>query len=181
MRFDAAARTELYDLVEKERACCAFLDFEMAETVDGIDLTITVPTNGADSADDLLAPFSQEGLMNSACGCEEKRKPTAAPALVGASIVGGSGALLCAAACTVPFAFAGAGIGGAWLSTVGALEVWRMPILGLTSVVLVVAWVIRRQRGGSLAHLRGLQAATALVLLAGAWGWIEPALLNALT
>jgi len=56
--FDASSRAAVQTLMRQEKACCAFLDFALAEADRLITLTITVPSRAADAADDLLAPFN---------------------------------------------------------------------------------------------------------------------------
>ena len=64
--FDAAARVEVQTLAHQEKACCAFLDFALAEADGLITLAITVPHHAADAADDLLSPFSPPDPANCA-------------------------------------------------------------------------------------------------------------------
>ncbi|MBN8742562.1 MAG: hypothetical protein BGP24_07655 [Lysobacterales bacterium 69-70] len=45
------------DLVAKESACCAFLAFDLTERADVVRLTVSVPDEVLDHADELLAPF----------------------------------------------------------------------------------------------------------------------------
>ena len=99
---------------------------------------------------------------------------------MGVSIVCGAGALLCAGGCLLPLALAGAGVGGAWLGNIDGLVAWRFPVLGIAMLTLGSAWVLHyRSRVMAVGRSRGLRLATLLVLVAAAWGWIEPALINA--
>ena len=41
-------------LVEQERSCCAFLQFELHETADEVRLVVTVPPAAAEAVPDLL-------------------------------------------------------------------------------------------------------------------------------
>jgi hypothetical protein len=44
-------------MVDRERACCAFLDFDLNETGDTVRLNITAPEEARGSADTLFEPF----------------------------------------------------------------------------------------------------------------------------
>ena len=65
LTFALGARADVEDLVRKEQACCAFLDFELSATPDAVELTITVPERAADDAETLLSPF----LPKTGCAC----------------------------------------------------------------------------------------------------------------
>ena len=43
LTYDIAAAREVTRIVELERRCCAFLDFELTTTVDSVELAITAP------------------------------------------------------------------------------------------------------------------------------------------
>lgn len=58
LTFDAAAASEVQDFIDKERACCAFLDFQLSEGDGVVKLIISVPPNAVDAAGDLLEPFN---------------------------------------------------------------------------------------------------------------------------
>lgn len=57
LRYDLAAAAELEKLVEQERICCAFLDFDLARRADAVHLDIKVPAQAAEFVDTLLAHF----------------------------------------------------------------------------------------------------------------------------
>ena len=176
--FDAVARADVREFARQEKACCAFLDFALSEAGNAITLTITVPPHAIDAAGELLAPFIPSSVIK-ACACESAESPRAAGALTGISIVCGAGALLCAAGCLLPLALAAAGVGGAWLGNIDALAAWRFPILGVAMLSLGLAWVLHYRSGVmAVGRSRGLQLAALLVLVAAAWGWIEPALIK---
>jgi hypothetical protein len=50
------------EMVVKERSCCAFLDFDLAETETGVQVVITAPERARDVADDQFAQFVPDGL-----------------------------------------------------------------------------------------------------------------------
>jgi hypothetical protein len=58
--YAADAAGEVSELVAKERACCAFLDFDMTNKSDGVHLVITAPESAAGSADMLFSHFAPD-------------------------------------------------------------------------------------------------------------------------
>lgn len=52
------ALPELRDLVRKETECCAFLDYDLKDSRDGVHLRITTPEVASDVADTLFAHFA---------------------------------------------------------------------------------------------------------------------------
>jgi hypothetical protein len=57
LRYAAAVRDRVHQLVRQEAECCAFLGFAVDESVAHVRATITVPERAAEIAGDLLAPF----------------------------------------------------------------------------------------------------------------------------
>jgi hypothetical protein len=45
-------------MVRNEQACCAFLRFEIAEAVDDVRVTITVPEQARDDVDGIFDQFT---------------------------------------------------------------------------------------------------------------------------
>jgi hypothetical protein len=170
LTFDAAARADVEDLVRREKACCAFLDFRLTDNGATLNLAITAP-RGVDAAE-LLAPFTP--MQNAAsCGCATKPPSKLTGAFTGLSFGAGAATLVCAASCGLAIALAAAGVGGAWLSTVKDLEAWWLPSVGVTVLLLALAWLVRRRFDGTQRELRALQIATLFALVGAAWGWIE--------
>lgn len=68
---DASDRVR--QMVAQERACCAFLRFELSETKDSIRLTITAPETARTAAETVFEPFQARRAPDpsaaSACGC----------------------------------------------------------------------------------------------------------------
>ncbi len=58
--YAADAADEVSELVAKEKACCAFLDFDMTTRSDGVHLVITAPESAAGSADMLFSHFAPD-------------------------------------------------------------------------------------------------------------------------
>jgi len=57
LRYAAAVRDRVHQLVRQETECCAFLAFAIDESDDHVSVTITVPERASEIASDLLAPF----------------------------------------------------------------------------------------------------------------------------
>jgi hypothetical protein len=55
--YDGKAVQEMTRVVELERACCAFLDFELKVAPDGVELAITAPEQDGSDAQWLFAQF----------------------------------------------------------------------------------------------------------------------------
>jgi hypothetical protein len=68
LRYVAAVRDRVHQLVRQEAECCAFLGFTIDESADHVSVTITVPERAGEIADDLLAPF----LPSNGGGSEQK-------------------------------------------------------------------------------------------------------------
>jgi hypothetical protein len=70
------------------------------------------------------------------------------------------------ACCVLPMVFLLLGLGGSWLAVFGTISAYSFYVLGVASVLVMVAWVLSIRRG-SARHLRGwLVASTVLVGLA---------------
>lgn len=57
---DKSARREVEELIEKENACCGFLNFATADVERGIRVTITPPRGMEEFIDQLLSHFEPE-------------------------------------------------------------------------------------------------------------------------
>ncbi len=57
LRYAPHVAGRVREMVGKEQGCCAFLDFELAETDAGVRLTITAPERARDLADALFEQF----------------------------------------------------------------------------------------------------------------------------
>ena len=58
------AAGKITELVAKERACCAFLDFKTREIANGVELTVTAPAEAAETAHFLFDHFAPELASN---------------------------------------------------------------------------------------------------------------------
>lgn len=59
--YTAGVRERVRELVRAESECCAFLAFAVDESADAVRLTIAVPDQARDMADELLEPFLPTG------------------------------------------------------------------------------------------------------------------------
>ncbi|MEQ1872000.1 MAG: hypothetical protein ABL961_18440 [Vicinamibacterales bacterium] len=57
LRYAAAVRERVHELVRKESECCAFLAFALDESGSDVRLTITAPDRVRDAADVFFEPF----------------------------------------------------------------------------------------------------------------------------
>jgi hypothetical protein len=57
LRYAREAVPRVQEMVRKERACCAFLTFEMREQADEVWVTIKAPEETRPTADALFEPF----------------------------------------------------------------------------------------------------------------------------
>lgn len=58
LRYAPEAADRVRRLVEQERACCAFLQFELHDDADEVRLLVTAPPAAADAVPDLLAELT---------------------------------------------------------------------------------------------------------------------------
>lgn len=77
LRYASEAADELERLVEQERECCGFLEFDLVRHPDGVHLAITAPAQVAGFASTLTAHFlgdvsRKPAQCNSTCACKAK-------------------------------------------------------------------------------------------------------------
>lgn len=60
LAYDPEGRRDVEDIVEKERRCCAFLDFEVRPEGAEVQVRISAPPAAAEFADELFAHFAPE-------------------------------------------------------------------------------------------------------------------------
>lgn len=87
--------------------------------------------------------------------------------LVLVSSIGSISALGVAACCVLPMTMMLAGLGGSWLAVFGDIAAASYYVLGLSTALLVLSWMISVRRR-SIAHLKKWLAGSA-ALTAGAW------------
>jgi hypothetical protein len=162
------------EMVRRERACCAFLTFDLQETSEEIQLIIRAPEEARGALDMLFGQFSPSGAMKKS----EKAARTVA-------VVSATGAVAGGVCCVLPLALpavilAGGGSILAWFA--GAFA-W-MTGVAVVAVAAAWGWVwwesarSRARPAPSTLYLMGL--ATVLLAVALLWPLIEPGLRMAL-
>lgn len=187
--YDPAARHDVEALVSREQACCAFLEFRITNSSEGVCLDITVPAHASQDADALLAPFQGDRSTAEAtacCGaCIEPVGPVKAGRIAGAATATSATAVIaCAACCLLPLAFpavAATAMAGGLLGWLAGAHIW-LTVLAVFAVVGAWLWVWRQsvKRKARLAtSTRWLMGLASLVLaLALAWPHVEPKLMT---
>lgn len=71
LNYDVAAAARVARIVELERVCCAFLDFELEVSHSGVELTITAPEQEGTDAAWLFSQFLPGPALSgtSTCAC----------------------------------------------------------------------------------------------------------------
>ena len=57
LRYAPNVGNRVREMVDKEQQCCAFLNFDVSETDEGVRLTITAPERAREVADEIFAQF----------------------------------------------------------------------------------------------------------------------------
>lgn len=174
-RREAAA--DVRELARREKECCAFLAFDVAERAGEIVLTISAPAEAEAMLDEVFAPFEQ----GTACGCATSgngacmppSKPRTRLALAAAGL--STLALACGVCCVVPFLAPAAAAGA-----VGAVLTFTAGFHGIATVFAAVAVVgtwaailLRRGSSASLGELAVTMGATIILIAALSWAQIE--------
>jgi hypothetical protein len=155
LRYDREALPYIVEMVRRERTCCAFLDFELTETSDHVELAIRIPEHAQGSANALFAPLLENAPSDAAIprcasadcgGCENpvasERSSTAAssggmPRLSSAIAVG---ALACGVCCALPFMLPAVALGSA-----GGLLAWfgsaKVAVTGVAILMVIAVWL----------------------------------------
>jgi hypothetical protein len=58
LTYDRSAAEQVRDMMRKEQACCAFLEFQLHEDADGVHLAVTAPEEARTAAEYLFAHFA---------------------------------------------------------------------------------------------------------------------------
>lgn len=123
------------------------------------------------------------------------RRAMSAGPLAALSLVLASGAILISSCCALPLALAMAGVGGAWLSSLGELALYKNHLLVAAMLTLAVGWVLTARsraecRPAKCGYAGGrskawtvsmLMSSTALVALAALSDFIDPSVVAYLT
>ena len=76
LTYDRSAAARVRELVQKERSCCAFLRFEVAEDAAGVQLSITAPERARDAVEFIFAPFTAEAETTAVDTDTTEKEPT---------------------------------------------------------------------------------------------------------
>ena len=111
----------------------------------------------------------------------------AAPGAALLSLFTGFGAAAASSCCALPLALSTAGLGGAWLSGLSELTVYRPYFLSVAAVALAAGWVVAvrwrtacaradtcTKPARTLFTFSLLALSTLMVGTAAAWDWLEP-------
>lgn len=105
LSYSGDALTDVERLVQQEKECCAFLDFNITMANARIILTITAPADAENMLDNVFEPFEQGNACNctvlgkASCGSQETRHKAFALTAAGFSAL----ALTCGVCCILPF------------------------------------------------------------------------------
>lgn len=191
LTYDVAALQQVEELMQRERECCSFLEFELTQDT-ALELTIRVPAHIADTgnSDPLLAPFYDPDSVvdnNSCCGtCETPapsiRKGHPAGVAIATSV---AAVLACGAGCIIPLAIPAitATAAGGVLAWLGRSHAW---ITSFAVFVVVMAWLwiwrqtAKRGMRPTRTAIALMSAASLIALLAILWPYVEPSLVAVL-
>ncbi len=80
-----------------------------------------------------------------------------------AAVIAAVASLGVSACCVLPMVFILLGLGGSWLAVFGKIAALSYYVVGLSSILILVAWVLAIRRGSSRNLRRWLAVSTALV------------------
>ena len=73
LRYAPGVADQVREMVAKEQACCAFLNFELSESGEDVRLTITAPERARDVADALFEQFVAAGVAPTSKSAPQRR------------------------------------------------------------------------------------------------------------
>jgi hypothetical protein len=195
VRYAPEARDRVREMVRNEQACCSFLSFDLREEPTEIRVTITAPETAREAADMLFEQFVTGAPAPSTYACATLPPSAAAPGserqrgMKGAGLTAvtmATGAAACGACCVLPFALPAAA-----LASTGGVLAWFASIHAWITVFAVfavfgawgwIAWQTRRTRCRPAAStLYVMAAATALMVIAVLWPFVEEQLVSLMT
>jgi hypothetical protein len=195
-----AAADRVREMVSREKTCCSFLTFDVRQRADEIRLTIEAPEEAREAADMLFEQFVASAACQPAGGCERTPRPfdaasgrpdrdpdkrsTMKTAGV-AAVTLASGAVACGACCVLPLALPAVALAaaGGTLALLAGAHAW---VTGAAVVVVAAAWIwiwgqsvqARARPAAPTLYLMGI--ASALLVVALLWPYIEPHIVRAL-
>ena len=193
LRYAPEARERVHEMVRNERACCAFLAFELHEAGNEIRLTVTAPETAREAADTLFEQFVANAPAPSSCACAAStsvvktpsKEPPGSKAAGVTAVTLSTGAVACGVCCVLPFALPATVLAstGSLLALFVKMHVW-ITILAILSVAGAwgwIAWQTRRtRRKPALSTLFMMGTATMLLTVAVLWPLLEKPLIRML-
>ncbi len=70
LHYDRLAAARVQVMVQRERECCPFLDFEISEDVDSVSVRIKAPERARIAAETLFEQFVALRAATPPCGCQ---------------------------------------------------------------------------------------------------------------
>jgi hypothetical protein len=178
------ARPQVLEMVRAERACCAFLTFDVHEEPDALRVVVETPEGARAAADSLFEALYSTATGQGTCGCNTASVST--DRLIGASAaLTATGALACGVCCVLPFALPAAllAVSGGVLGWFAKATPWAMSI-ALFAVLAGWTWVVlqsvqtKRQPARSTSFTIGL--ATLVFAAAAVWWHFEREIIHLL-
>jgi hypothetical protein len=187
------ARSRVRKMVRDERRCCAFLRFDLEESMHEIHLTITAPEEARGMVDELFkaflagAPTSPATPRSCACSTTKKivKEPPGARAAGATAMTLSTGAVTCGACCVLPFMLPATVLAGTGsiLSSLVHMQ-WWITVFSVAAVVGAWGWLAwqmhRTGRKPATATLVMMTVSTVLMTVSLMWPLIEKPLIRAL-
>jgi hypothetical protein len=177
LSYDPRAATLLRELVRREQACCAFLDFSLAESTNAVELRIGVPASSLDESELLLSPFL-EGASTSPSDARPVSARSDRITRV-AAVSSATAAVACGVCCVLPFAFPALALTA--VGTVFALFAhiyWWALVAAIAAVSAGWLWVgwqsLSTRKRPAITTVRAMAGASLLLVVALSWPIMEP-------
>ncbi len=195
LTYAGSARDLVRAMVEGERACCAFLDFNVSETDDTVKVVVVAPEAAREAAETVFGQFrsratfeapqilDRESCRDTASGGSLAVRPRGGRLtgkVVGATAaVAATGAVACGVCCVLPFA-----LPAAVLAIGGGTMAWfaqnQGEITRVAAVAVFAAWgwvgyhTHRTRTRPAIATLLAVGFATVMLVSALQWRLLEP-------
>lgn len=182
--YAAEARQQVLDMVRGEQTCCSFLEFEIHEEPEALQVIVEAPERAREVASSLFEALYSKTASEGASGFATPRVPT--DRVVGASAaLAATGALACGVCCVLPFALPATllALSGGIIGWLAKATPWAMRI-ALLAVFGGWTWAIlqsvRTKRKPAQSTLLTLGLATALFVAAMIWWHFEREIIHLL-
>lgn len=187
LRYALNAEREIRELVAREGACCAFLQFDIGTSGQVLELTVGVPSDHLEKMPTCCWPPS----MAWECSPMTRRAAVRADMTTqkhrttGLTVTTASVALACGVCCVLPIALPAIA-----LTTTGGVLAWfgsaRPWFTGIAGLAVLVGWLrvwrasVKAGARPAPATLRWMAFATIVFLGALIWPWLEPVIIRLL-